>query len=348
MSSHRIPFEASEWAEYSRLQADNDRLRHLLLEQHRAADLAGHSVAIRRVRELIAQVAPSPHAVCLRGEPGVGKSRAARAIHAASSRSAAPFVTVACAAMPDDVADDQLFGPGWAETSPRGPAAGCVGRAAGGTLFFDEVAALGPLAQRRLASLARDRAVTLAGRRVPVDVRLIAASSRNIDELTASGAFGRDLRDEIAAVAIPIPALRDRKVDLPLLADLFVELFSRTHVRAVRSVSGRAMDVLMNYGWPGNVTQLRQAIEWAGAAAAGPVIHHHHLPAEIQAAGESVGPFAPGLGAALEAYERELLQDALSRARGVRSRAARLLLTSERVFNYRLRKYGIDTRRFQV
>jgi DNA-binding NtrC family response regulator len=181
--------------------------------------------------------------------------------------------------MPDEVADDQLFGPGSAATSGGGPAAGCVSRAAGGTLFFDEVAALGPLAQRRLASLTRDRAVTLDGRRVPVDVRLIAASSRNIDELTTSGAFRRDLRDEIGVVAIPIPALRDRKADLPLLADLFVEHFARRHVRAVRSVSGRAMDVLMNYGWPGNVAQLRQAIEWAGAEATGPVIHHHHRPA---------------------------------------------------------------------
>jgi Nif-specific regulatory protein len=247
--------------------------------------------------------------------------------------------------MPDDAADDQLFGS--AATSPGGPAAGCVTRAAGGTLFFDEVAALGPLAQRRLASLARDRAVTRDGRRIPVDVRLIAASARNIDELTASGAFRRDLRDEIGRVTIPIPALRERKVDVPLLADLFVEQFSRTHVRAVRNVSGRAMDMLMNYGWPGNVTQLRQAIEGAGAATTGPAIHHHHLPEEIQAAGESLGPFPLGLGAELDAFEKELLQDALERARGVRSRAARLLVTSERVLNYRLRKHRIDVRRFQ-
>jgi len=347
MAPYRIPYEAQASAESSRLLADNDRLRYLLREQYGAVDLAGGSRAIRRVCELIAQIAPSSQSVCLRGEVGAGKMRAARAIHARSPRATGPFVAVTCAAMPDASVDAQLFG--IASASPDGSAAGCVGRAAGGTLFLDEIGSLGPVGQARLERLALEQ-TSRRPNGVPVgaDVRLIASSSLAVDELVVSGGFRQDLWEHVSALTIGVPPLRDRKVDLPLLTDLFVEHFARAHVRGVSRVSGRAMDMLMNYDWPGNVGELRRTIERAVVMTTGPVIHHHHLPAEIQAAGESLAAPAPGLNEALEMYEKELLQDALKRARGVRSQAARLLLTSERVLSYRLRKYGIDSRRFKT
>jgi Nif-specific regulatory protein len=333
MASHRIPFESLSAAERSRLVADNDRLRQQLRDRHRMADLAGNSRAIRRVCELIAQVAPSSHSVCLQGEDGVGKTRAARAVHAASARSAGPFVSVNCSSLLEADADEQL--------------GGCVVRAEGGTLFLDDVADLGPIAQERVLKLARDRQKQSSGAPAQADVRVIASSTRDLKQEVVSGRCLKDLWEHLGALTIQIPPLRDRKGDLPVLTDLFVEQFAREHVRGVRGVSSRAMDMLMNYDWPGNVAQLRMTIERAVVMTSGPVIHHHHLPVEIQASGETSVPML-GLSEALEAYEKELLQDALRQARGVRSQAARLLMTSERVFSYRLRKHGIDTRRFKT
>jgi Nif-specific regulatory protein len=345
MASHRTPFESLSAAERSRLMADNDRLRQQLRDRHRLADLAGNSRAIRRVCDLIAQVAPSSHSVCLAGEDGVGKTRAARAIHNTSSRSAGPFITVNCSSMIEADIDAQLFG--WSESTARA-AAGCAGRAEGGTLFFDDVADLGPLAQHTLVRLAQERMWERPdGVRVPADVRVVAATTRDLKQEAASGRCRRDLWERLGALTIQIPPLRERKGDFPILTELFVEQFAREHVRGVRGVSTRAMDMLTNYDWPGNVGQLRQTIERAVVLTTGPVIHHHHLPLEIQAAGDSAVPML-GLSEALEAYEKELLQDALAQAKGIRSQAARLLMISERVFSYRLRKHRIDTRRFRA
>ena len=344
MASHRIPFESVSAAERSRLLADNDRLRQQLRDRDRLADFAGNSRAIRRVCDLIAQVAPSTHSVCLTGEDGVGKTRAARAIHNASARSEGPFITVSCASLEADL-DAQLFGS--SEIATR-PAAGCVVRGEGGTLLFDDVAELGPLAERTLIGLAKERRWDRRdGVRVPADVRVIAVTRHDLQQDAASGRWRRDLWEHLGALAIQIPPLRERKPDLPVLTDLFVEQFAREHARGVRGVSTRAVDMLMNYDWPGNVGQLRQTIERAVVLTTGPIIHHHHLPIEIQASGDSAVPML-GLSEALEAYEKELLQDALRQAKGIRSQAARLLMTSERVFSYRLRKHGIDTRRFRT
>jgi len=347
MASHRIPFESLSAAERGRLMADNDRLRQQLRDRHRMADLAGNSRAIRRVCELIAQVAPSSHSVCLQGEDGVGKTRAARAIHAASTRSPGPFVSVNCSSLLDADVDAQLFG--WSDGAPSDDesAGGCVGRAEGGTLFLDDVADLGPRAQEALLRLAQARdGKRRDGTSRQVDVRVIASSRRDLEQEVAAGRCRADLWEHFGALTIQVPSLRERKSDVLVLTDLFVEQFAREHVRGVRGVSSRAMDMLMNYDWPGNVAQLRMTIERAVVLTTGPVIHHHHLPVEIQASGESSVPML-GLSEALEAYEKELLQDALRQARGVRSQAARLLMTSERVFSYRLRKHGIDTKQFK-
>jgi Nif-specific regulatory protein len=212
-------------------------------------------------------------------------------------------------------------------------------------LFLDDVADLGPRARGRLRALAQARGCQRPdGTCVPVNIRIIASSTRDLADGVADDRG--DLWTQIGALTIWIPPLRERKSDLPVLTDLFVEQFAREHVRGVRGVSSRAMDMLMNYEWLGNVAQLRTTIERAVVLTTGPVIHHHHLPAEIQEAGNMPAPML-GLTEALEAYEKELLQDALRQTRGVRSQAARLLMTSERVFSYRLRKHGIDTRRFK-
>jgi Nif-specific regulatory protein len=254
---------------------------------------------------------------------------------------------VHCASLLEADVDAQLFGVGDGR-SPARPG-GCVGRAAGGTLFFDDLIALGPLAQNRLHRLVREQAWERPdGVLSPVDVRIVIATTRRIEHLVESGDCRLDLGEHLRAMTITLPPLRDRKSDLPVLTDLFVEQFGREHVRAVRGMSTRAMDMLMNYDWPGNVGQLRHTIERAVVRTIGPVIHHHHLPRDIQSSGDGTPAATLGLSEAVDAYEKELLHDALRQAGGVRSVAARLLMTSERVLSYRLRKHRIDTRRFKA
>ena len=348
MASHRLPFDSFSEAERSRLMADNERLRQQLRDRHRLADLAGNSRAIRGVCELIAQIAPSARSVCLQGEHAVGKSRAARAIHAASTRASGQFVVVIGSSLAEPDVDAQLFAWDGTMTGMGSHLGGCAGRAEGGTLFFDDAADLGPIAQQRLLRLARDRSWDRPdGVPVTVDVRVIAATTRDLSQEMESGRYRADLFEHLGGLTIRMPPLRERKADLPVLTDLFVEQSAREHARGVRGVSSRAMDMLMNYDWPGNVGQLRDTIERAVVLTSGPVIHHHHLPVAIQASGDSAPVPTLGLSDALEAYEKDLLQDALRQARGVRSQAARLLMTSERVFSYRLRKHRIDARSFK-
>jgi Nif-specific regulatory protein len=273
--------------------------------------------------------------------------RAARALHAGSPRSAGPFVSITCSAMSESEIDVQLFGSS-GESPFGGGIGGCVGRAVGGTLFLDEITDLGPTAQSRLASLTREGVWERPdGVRIPADVRIVAASSRDVDTLVVAGGFRRDLWEHLRAFTIPVPPLRERRADLPLLADLFVERFALQFGRRASRLSWRAMDLLMSYDWPGNVGELRRTIERAVMLTSAPLVHHRHLPAEIQEVGRRHTPTL-GLNDALKAYEKELLHDALKETRGVRSRAARLLMTSERVLGYRLRRHGIDSRRYKT
>ncbi len=255
-----------------------------------------------------------------------------------------PFVRVHCAAMPEAEVDSQLFG----ELKGAPGSTGCAQRADGGTLFLDEVGDVGVAAKEMLLAVVRDREVERPdGTTVRANVRLIAATSGDLAEATGD-AVPHDFYQRLRALTISMPSLRDRKADLPMLVDLFVEKFAREHVRQVERLSTRTMDILMEYNWPGNVRELSAAIERAVVMATGTVIHHHCLPSAIQEAVRSGIPASMGLSESLDAYEKDLLQDALKRTHGVRSKAARLLRTTERIFGYKLRKHRIDCRQFKV
>ncbi|HLG57256.1 MAG TPA: sigma-54 dependent transcriptional regulator [Vicinamibacterales bacterium] len=347
MASRRIHQDSPLAAERTRLVAENHRLRQELRERDRLSEIVGNSRAMRHVCEQIAQVARTSGPVMLRGEPGSGRTLAARAIHGHSARAGAPFVTVTCAALPETVVDSHSRG-GPTIAYAAGQMAGYVQRANAGTLFLDEIADLGPLAQERLLMLIEDGVVEgHDGASVHADVRVIAASSWNLEEAVTGGSFRRDVYERLSTTTIAVPPLRDRKADLPALTELFVERFAREHARRVDRLSARAMDMVMHYDWPGNARELGRAIERAVVLANGPVIHHHHLPAVVQEAARTAPVPPVPLSEALDAYEMELLQDALKQTRGVRSKAARLLGTTERILSYRLRKHRIDWRRFK-
>jgi Nif-specific regulatory protein len=306
---------------------------------------------MRQVYEQIAQVARTNTTALIRGESGTGKELIAHAIHYNSLRSAKPFVKVSCAALPESLIESELFG--YEKGAFTGAQARRKGRfelAEGGTIFLDEIGEVNPATQVKLLRVLQEREFERLGgtETIRVNVRLIAATHRNMEQMIADGQFREDLYYRLNVFTIFVPPLRDRKSDLLLLADHFLEKFSRAHGKRIKRISTPAIDMLTSYHWPGNVRELSNAIERAVVVCDGQVIHAYHLPPTLQTAEASGTGQSVSLREALEAFEKDVLQDALKSARGCRAKAARLLSTTERIFNYRVRQYGIDWRRFRA
>jgi Nif-specific regulatory protein len=329
--------------ERDRLVAENRRLRLELAQEAGSPAIVGGSVAVREVRAQIGGAATTATPVLILGESGVGKSLVAHAIHRQSPRAAKPFVHVVCAGMPEPLVEAQLFGVARGMSDALLPARkGSVDSAAGGVLFLDEVGALSPSAQARLQALLSRRA---GGAADGPAVRLITASSRSLEDAVAAGTMRAEFRRWVGDSIIVMPPLRDRKPDLPALIDFFVRRHAREHNRQVRGVSAATLDAMLAYDWPGNVRELHDTIERGVVLATGPLLQEQHLPPAVRTAAPAAPPL--GLSEALAGYERELLQDALMRTGGVRSRAARLLKTTDRILGYKIRRHGIDCRRFK-
>jgi Nif-specific regulatory protein len=337
-------------AERVRFLEENTQLREELRERYDMRNLIGGSRAMQQVYEQVARVAPSSTTVLVRGESGTGKELAAHAIHYGSPRADKPFIKVSCGALPEGLIESELFGyePG-AFTDARTRKKGRFELAHGGTLFLDEVGELSAPTQVKLLRVLQEREFERLGgvKPVRVDVRMIAATNKDLEAAVAAGTFREDLYYRLAVFTLYLPSLAERKPDIPLLADHFVEKYSAAHGRDVRRIATTAIDMLVSYHWPGNVRELENCIERAVLVCDGGVIHAHHLPPTLQTA--EVSGTLPGvsLSAAVEAYEKDLIQDALKSARGNRARAARLLGSTERIVGYKLRKYAIDASRFK-
>jgi Nif-specific regulatory protein len=332
-------------ADRQRLLEENQQLRHELRQRYELGSLIGNSHAMLRVYEQVAQAAPANTTVLIRGESGTGKELVARAIHYNSPRAGKPFVKVSCGALPETLVESELFGvEAGAYTDARQARPGRFERADGGTLFLDEIGELTPATQVKLLRVLQEREIERlgGGRPTRVDVRLVAATHRDLEAAIRDQTFREDLYYRLNVFQLFLPPLRERKADILLLADHFVEKYAVAHGRDVRRIANSAIDMLMAYHWPGNVRELENCIERAVLVGEGGVIHAHHLPPTLQTA-EASGTFlAAPLEEAVAAYERDLLQDALKSARGNRARAARLLRTTERIFTYKVRKYGIE------
>jgi Nif-specific regulatory protein len=338
-------------AERQRLLDENKALRQELQERYELSNLVGNSHAMQQVYAQVAQAAPANTTVLIRGESGTGKELIAHAVHYNSPRAQRPFIKVSCGALPENLIESELFGyePG-AFTDARKQKLGRFELAHGGTLFLDEIGELSQATQVKLLRALQEREFERLGgvQPVKVDVRVIAATNRDLEAATQQGTFREDLYYRLNVFGIFVPPLRDRKTDILLLADHFVEKYAAAHGKEVRRISTSAIDMLMAYHWPGNVRELENCIERATLVCDGGAIHAHHLPPTLQTAeGTSTLP-ATSLDDAVAALERDLLQDALKSARGNRARAARLLRTTERIFNYKLRRYGLDPRRFRA
>jgi Nif-specific regulatory protein len=338
-------------ADRERLVQENERLQGELRQRYDFSQILGTSGVMRRICEQIAQVARANTTVMIRGESGTGKELIAHAIHYNSLRAAKPFVKVSCAALPDTLIESELFG--YEKGAFTGAMARKKGRfelADGGTLFLDEIADVNPTVQVKLLRVLQEREFERLGGtdQVSVNVRLIAATNKNLEEAIAGGSFREDLSYRLNVFTIFVPPLRERKTDILLLADHFLESLASDHRKRIRRISTPAIDMLMAYHWPGNVRELQNVIERAVLVAEGEVLHAHHLPPSLQTADASGTTPVLSLTGAVGAYEKDLIQDALKMARGNRAKAARLLQATPRILNYKIRKYRVDWRRFRA
>jgi Nif-specific regulatory protein len=337
-------------AERQRLVDENTHLRQELKERYDFSNIVGTSGPMRQVYEQVAQVARTNTTVLLRGESGTGKELIAHAIHYNSPRAKKPFIKVSCAALPHDLIESELFGyEKGAFTGAQTAKKGRFELAEGGTLFLDEIGELNLSTQVKLLRVLQEREFERLGstETTRANIRLVAATNKDLERAITAGEFREDLFYRLNVFAIFVPPLRERRPDILLLADHFVEKFAREHGKKVKRISTPAIDMLASYHWPGNVRELANAIERATVVCDGQVLHAHHLPPTLQTAEASGTGQTASLSGALEAFEKDALQDALKSARGNRAKAARLLATTERIFNYRVRKYGIDWRRFK-
>jgi Nif-specific regulatory protein len=334
-----------------RLEMENARLRRLLQDRHDSSNIVGTSGPARQLRPQIARLAAADTPVLIRGESGTGKTLVAHAIHDRSARANRPLVHVTCAALPETLIDAELFG------CEKGAFAGADAlkeglfeHADGGTLLLEDVGDIGHSTQIKLLHLLQHQEFHRVGGTeiLKADVRVLAVTKRNLEGATAAGTFRRDLFECLNAFALCVPPLRDRTADLLLLTDRFLEQLSRNHRKNITRVSQPAIDALMSHSWPGNVRELRNVLERAVLACDGQVIHPHHLPPTHRPAAPNSRFPTVSLTEAVNTFERDVLENALKAAGGNRAKAARLLDTTERIVNYKLKKLGIDHTQFKV
>jgi len=337
-------------AERDRLREENTHLKLELKERYDFSNILGTSGPMRLVYEQVAQVARTETTVLVRGESGTGKELIAQAIHYNSLRAKRPFIKVSCAALPESLIESELFGyEKGAFTGAQTSKQGRFELAEGGTLFLDEIGELNMSTQVKLLRVLQSKEYDRLGgtKSLRANVRLIAATNKDIEKGIADRSFRDDLYYRLNVFAIFIPPLRERKPDLLLLADHFLEKASLANSKHIKRISTPAIDMLMAYHWPGNVRELENAIERAVVVCDGQVVHAHHLPPTLQTAASSGTAMSLSLKDALEAYEKDLIQDALKTSRGNRAKAARLLNTTGRIMNYKVKQLRIDWRRFK-
>ena len=333
------------------LRRENERLQDQIKKSFVPDDMIGRSSAMRMVYFHVDQVADSKTTVLIRGETGVGKERIAQAIWQGGARSKRPFVRVNCAALPESIIESELFG------HEKGAFTGALSLRKGrfeladtGTLFLDEIGEVSPSIQAKLLRVLQEGSFERVGgtQTLKVDVRVITATNRNLEQMIEAAKFRVDLYYRINVFPIYVPPLRERRSDILELADYFLEKYSRQNGKEIVRISTPAIDMLMAYHWPGNVRELENVIERAVLLSQDGVVHGFHLPPTLQT-GEASGTAPKGtLQEAVDAMEHEMIAEALKSNRGVMAKAARQLGLTERTMGLRVRKHGIDPERFKT
>ncbi len=350
MIAQALRIEHGIRGERERLREENTHLKQELKEKYDFSHIVGNSNAMKLVYEQISQVAKSNATVLLRGESGTGKEMIANAIHYNSLRSKRPLVKINCAALPETLIESELFGhEKGAFTGADRFKKGRFELAEGGTLFLDEIGDLPMQTQIKLLRALQEREFERIGgtQTIKANIRLITATNKNLEEAIAKGEFREDLYYRLNVFSIFLPPLRERKSDILLLAEHFLEKYEAEHNKRIRRISTPAIDMLMSYHFPGNVRELENAIERAVLVCDSNVIHGHHLPPTLQTAEGSGTVTDLSLESAVVAFERDLIQDALKSNGGNIAGTARALDTTQRILGYKIKKHGIDTIRFR-
>ncbi len=349
IASHVIKLETIR-LENERLRDENRRLQGELKNKYTISNIIGNSNRMREVFQMVSQVCRSNATVLIRGESGTGKELVANSIHYNSPRASALFVKVNCAALPSNLIESELFG------HEKGAFTGAIKQKIGkfemahrGTIFLDEIGSINLDVQANLLRILQEKEFDRVGgqRTLKVDVRVIAATNKNLEQAVEEGTFRGDLYYRLNVFPIYMPPLRERKTDMLLLADFFLEKYAKENHKDIRRFSTPAIDMLMQYHWPGNVRELENCIERAVLLCEEGVIHSYHLPPTLQTGQESGTLPALSLEGAVANLEKEMLIDALKNTRGNITNAARILQTTVRKFAYKAQQHGVDYRHYR-
>jgi DNA-binding NtrC family response regulator len=333
--------------ERQQLVDENRYLRDLAGSTFRFENIISQSRKMRSVIETVAQVARRDSTVLLTGESGTGKELLAKAIHQSSLRASKPFVTVNCGALPETLAESELFG------HRKGSFTGAIADRAGkfeaaneGTVFLDEVGELALPLQVKLLRVIQEREVDKIGNPHPVkvNVRILAASNRNLKNLVEDGQFREDLYYRLCVVTVELPPLRERREDIPLLAQHLVKQFAARYSVPALTISDEAMKELLQYNWPGNVRELQNVIERLAVLAKDNVIRDEHLPPEIRHSESRIANInlrLPEEGIDLEEIEKEILLQALEKTGWNQTQAAKYLNITRKTLIYRMEKFSL-------
>ena len=336
--------------EKEHLREENIRLRNELENRYRITDIIGNSNKMREVYQMISQVSKSKATVLIRGESGTGKELVANSIHYNSLRPKGPFVKVNCAALPVNLIESELFG------HEKGSFTGAIKQKLGkfelannGTIFLDEVGSVDLNVQIKLLRILQEKEFERVGgyKTIKTDVRIITATNKNLEQAVEQETFRHDLYYRLNVFPIYMPPLRERKTDILLLADHFLEKYAKENHKNIRRFSTPAIDMLMDYHWPGNVRELENCIERAVLLCEEGVIHSYHLPPTLQTGTESDTLPVLSLEDAVANLEKEMIIDALKNTRGNITLATQILKTTVRKFSYKANQYSIDYRHYR-
>jgi DNA-binding NtrC family response regulator len=351
VDQERLLTTLSRALSHGNLEKEVARLKGELSDRYHLRNIVGSSAAMRKVYDQIEKVLESEITVFIAGESGTGKELVAKAIHYASLRSDGPFIDVNCAAIPEGLQESELFGhEKGAFTGALATHPGKFEQATRGTIFLDEIGEMSPSAQARLLRVLQERVLQRVGgtETIELDVRVISASNRDLAQMVSEGSFRQDLFYRLVVFPIGLPPLRDRREDIPLLVEHFLEKHARDAGKRVTRVESRAMDALMEHGWPGNVRELENVIHRTLLVSAGLEITIEDLPPAITAGGgvatvvPSPGQESPrGTSKSLEELEREAIVRAMENNRGNLSDVARELGIGRSTLYRKLEQYGL-------
>ncbi len=350
MIAHDVRSRQEEARATQALEDENLRLRHELEDRFRPENIIGNSNAMRDVYTEIHQVAVSDTTVLIRGESGTGKELVAHAVHYSSPRAAGPFVKVNCAALNENLLESELFGhEKGAFTGAVQARKGRLEESNGGTLFLDEIGDFTPIIQVKLLRVLQERQFERVGsnKTLETNARIIVATNRDLEKAVQDGTFRQDLYYRINVFPVFLPPLRDRKDDIVLLSDHFVEKHAQKMNKVIRRISTPAINMMVAYHWPGNVRELENCIERAVLLSTDSVIHSHHLPPSLQTSDATDTIGTGSFRERVQLFERDIIVDALKRTNGNLTAASRDLGSTPRIITYKVNELDIDYRRYR-